>query len=243
MEPDFEDIFWSVVSCFLLIGIFQVMSGCSSISTIPNSPLSKPDAVFKKDLSINVNGKKFEGVGVLPRAKSYSMEIESKVDVDLFTVTTCHRDFSTQDAINVNWVHPKRSYIYSYTPISGIEDVGSCLVRIAAFNKDKGATAFAVFDLETEKETLPAKMQCNGVNQSFGGVSVCQSREGLIQNIEFETVVDCIDDAKNKYLGVKKLQYEIKKGEHIMACRERDAPNRIHRHTDFGFTDYILEVK
>lgn len=226
----------------LLISLF--LSSCASFS-IPTSSNSNPNAVYKYDLSLTVNGVAYNGVAVIPKAPKYTINIESRTDVDLFTITSCHRDDSALSVINVNWFHPKRGYTYTYNPVAGLEDQGSCLLRVGAYNKANGASGFGVLDFQTDMETMPAIVHCNGDMEPNEGVSVCQSRQGLIEMIEFPVQVQ-IDashlDPKCQFSSAdgKKWQFVMPLGECVIAFKEVGG-KRFHRLTTLGFSDIMMK--
>jgi len=224
------------ISCILLI----LLSGCASFQLPSGAP--NPNTIFKYDLKGTVNGLPFDGTGVIPYAPSYTIRITSRVDVDLFTVASCHRDFSVESAINLGWFQKKRGYEYEYTPSQGIEN-GSCLVRIGAYNKDKGANAWAIIDFQSPNEAMPALNLCNGAQLQEGGVSICQSRVGLIQRLVFTNKVQhsSLIDPKCDFKSADGLtwEYQMPQGECVIAFKEIGG-SRIHRHTTIGYNDILI---
>lgn len=220
--------------------------GCESISKISGAPSAPaPEVVYKYDLRGSVNGMRFDGIGVFPKAPFYDMRIESRVDVDLFTVTSCHRDFSVESAIKIGWFEDKKGYSYRYNPTPGIEDLSSCLVKLGSFNRDKGQSAWGLIDFRTDDATLPAMNYCNGASGQTGGTSFCQSRAGLIQRLVFdvEVAVDasnlksaCVPSTKDN----KTWEYQIALGECVIAFMEKAVPNRVHRHTTVGYNQILI---
>ena len=88
---------------------------------------------------------------------------------------------------------------------------------------------------------MPATILCNGITKKTGGVSVCQSRNELIQQIEFkETVVlspdsDC-DFGQNEG---KKFKYNIKKGRCVYVFKNK-TKDEFHRHTTIGYESILI---
>lgn len=237
-------IFGSMIFIFCCLS----MVGCQT-------PLSGPaqdaltrvssGAVYKYDITGSVNGSAFDGVGVIPYSADYKMDIVSKVEVDLLTVTSCHRDFSVESAIKLGWFQSKKGYSYDYNPSIGIENSGSCLVRIGAYNRDKGQNAWGIIDFETPEATLPATNYCNGASIKANGVSICQSKTGLIQRIVFDVPVTTAQvslDSKCHMTSKDQMtwEYQLPAGECVIAFRELAAPNRIHRHTTVAYTDVLI---
>ena len=216
--------------------------GCATITGDIKSPLN---AVFKRELEVKVNGKVYSGTGVLPKSERYTMVITSRVDVDKFSVTSCHRDFEINNAIDVTWIKPKRSYEFIYEPVKGIEDEGSCIVKIAAFNKGKAANSFAMFEFEDTFYQLPAKVNCNGDSKQYGGVSFCQAKDGLVQTITFEKEVKIDNTDPNckpyemKTSDNKTFEFQMPLGECVFTARELVGEKKFHRHMNFGYNDYV----
>lgn len=231
-------VFLALVTLFL--------SGCADLQTAVESTPQNQSADFRYDLYGTVNGAAFNGVGVVPFSKTYSMNIISKVDVDLLRITSCHRDFSAESAIKLGWFDSKRGYNYVFNPSAGIEDVGSCLVRIGAYNKDKGQNAWGILDFESPDRTFPAQNLCDGKAAGSNGVSICQSKAGLIEKIVFP--LPAIQSAKVDPKCVMKKpadgmtwEYVLQPGECVMEFMELAAPNRLHRHTTIGYSD--IEIR
>lgn len=223
-----------VIACALMM-----ITGCATTSVTT----TQPGVAYKYDIKGTINGAPFDGVGVVPYSSAYDMKITSRVDVDLLTVTSCHRDFSVESAITLGWFQAKRGYDYKYNPAPGIEDVGSCLVRFGAYNESQGQNAWGVVDFETPDTTLPAENICNEQDMSTNGVSICQSRVGLIQRLKFSSPVKqavksldpkCVFSAPSDGMT---WEYMTPTGECVIAFGEVGPPYRIHRHTTVGYTD------
>jgi len=230
---------YAIISTFFMLLLIS-MFGCSSSQA---QPTTTPMPVFKYDLRGTVNGTSFDGVGVIPYSSVYTFRVESRVDVDLLSITSCHRDFSVESAINVGWFKSKRGYEYKFVPSEGIENIGSCLVRLAALNKSDGLNAWGIVDFETPGETLPATSYCNGRQDKTGGVSICQTRAGLTQRLVFEVPVKTSSYSAKcsmKSVDAKTWEYELSAGECVIAFQEIGGAKRIHRHTTVAFTDILV---
>ena len=220
------------------------MSACSSAVLNPQLSDSDPSKIYKYDFSGSVNGISFDGVGVIPAANKYTLDVESKVDVDLLTISSCHRNFSAESVINTpGWFQKRRGYSYEYDPAPGIEDVGSCLVRVGSYNKSQGQDGWGVIDFETSDATLPADNQCDGILTHSNGVSICQSLFGLKQVLTFPVPVKLAANAQcqiDSPQDGKTWVYAIPRGECVMAFQELQPPYRLHRHTTIGYTDILI---
>lgn len=225
----------SVVAIAAAILLF----GCATVPN-PVSPGPSPNTNFKFDLVGDVNGTPFDGIGVIPAAKSFTLTVTSPVDVDLLTIDTCHRSFSVESAITSGWFRPRRGYVYTFIPAHGIEDLGTCLLRIGAYNKSGQPQAWALIDFLTPESTLPATNWCDGDHGTTHGVSMCQSRAGLDEQIVFDvpvmmsTMVDPRCAIKIPKDG-KTWFYTLASGECIFYWMEIAPPHRFHRHTTIGY--------
>jgi hypothetical protein len=147
---------------FLLLFLFF---SCSSIV----QKLS-PEVFYNYDLQING----VSGSGTLPFAERYTFEITAPAEMDLLSITTCHREFTAQ---------PKaKSYTYEYTP--RLERNRFCPVYFSAYNRE-GRTSFGMVLPENPKYKQPAIIECNGKIWSPVGTAVCESKFGLKQRITF----------------------------------------------------------
>lgn len=214
--------------------------GCTSLSATP-SQSDPPGTIYQYDIHGSVNGTPFDGVGVIPYAKTYEMRIISRVDVDAFTITSCHRDLKFENVIELGWFEDKKGYGFQFVP-DQLENHGSCIVRFGAYNKSaQGQNSWGLLDFETPDATLPATNICNGAVNQSKGVSICQSKAGLMQAIAFATPVriaanrltqNCIPTTKDNL----NWDYIISSGECVIDFKEIDPPGRIHRHDTVGYT-------
>lgn len=123
----------------------------------------------------------FCGVGVLPYEETYKIKIDSFAEINLFAMTTCHREVTTENPDD--GIFKKNGVVnIEYTPT--VEKGKACPLYIAAYNKE-GRHAWGIVALENPKFNLSAEVSCNGEKYTANGVSICQSREGLLQEINF----------------------------------------------------------
>lgn len=195
------------------------------------------------DMSGTVNQTPFDGVGVVPRASAYTMHVESKEDIDLLTVTSCHRDFSAQAAVKQGWWKEKRGFDYVYQPAPGIEDNARCLIRLGTYNKStQGLNGHAVIMLQDPAFSLPAENICDGADGQAGGVSLCQSKTGLQQRIRFPVQVHLVSDGslkdacRGEWIDAYTYQYELSNDECALVFDEVAPPHRKHLHMTFRYT-------
>lgn len=209
-------------------------AGAFGFSSAPVQELD-PKKIYKHDVKISVNGLTGVGVLVVPKAKSYSIDGESLGNLDLLTITTCHRD--------VSWSPNSKKFHYDYLPSESLEANGSCPMLIGAYDK-KGQHGWAFIDFQTDDAKLPALLKCNGYGQTFQGVSVCQSRQTLTQFIEFEQPVKVFGSKECPMVepinGGKRFEFPLPKGFCVFAFMEIAGEKRIHRLSTIGYESILL---
>lgn len=218
---------------------FPFLISCSSVA--PTDRLN-PDLIYKRDMIINIDGVVREGVMVVPEKMKHSLYITAQGDLDLFTLTTCHREEASENAWNVSErglfrrkIDKKREIKIEYIA-TDIERKGGCPIFLGGYEQEKGRHSWGVIDFETSEAKLPAILRCNGETISSNGVSICQSREGLIQSIEFQTETRVIPD-KDCSIGSDKgttFTFALKKGQCVYAFQEVST-KKIHRLTTIGY--------
>jgi hypothetical protein len=226
------------------------LSSCALTPQVASITANAPQNKFKYDLSGDVNGYQFQGVGVIPLNpdNEYTLNVNSQTSVDMITITTCHRDWSDQDMpIEVGkWFKPNHGFTFKFNLTHGIEDVGTCLLRIGAYNKEGNPQAWAVIDFITEDSSLPAYNKCDGDQGATHGVSMCQSKAGLDEEIDFDVPVEIADSTspacKPKIpKDGKHWIYVLPNQECVVYFMESAAPHRFHRHTFFGYSSIQLK--
>jgi hypothetical protein len=183
----FKQFPWMAVLMFAIVlwYLFAIamLTGC-------NGPeLMKPDTLYRKDMTLTVNGRPYVGVGVVPNAKSYDISLESQEDVNLMTLNSCHRDLQFSDVITSGWFKPRRGYRFTFAP-NKIESEPGCQLRIGGYNKEKGQHSWGLLVFENPLHKLDAILTCNGdADIRRDGDSICQTLKGLLQQITFEKPV------------------------------------------------------
>jgi len=225
---------------YLLYLIFvTLIFSLFACGTIPQPDIAtglKDGVIYKRDMQICLDGKCEEGVIVAPRKGYYEFKIEAHGNLDLFTFSTCHREETTERHSKKKWFRSNRKVKGTYYPSPGIED-GHCPVYIGGYDiKNRHSWAFA--DFEDPEYTLKAKLHCNGSYREFNGVSVCQSRVGLIQVVEFDELVT-VDACGLKGSG-KKFEFKIPRGECVAVIFGQKT---MHRLTLIGYDKIIVRRK
>ena len=134
----------------------------------------------------------FCGTGVLPYLDHYDMTLESEDPMEFFAMTTCHEE-STTESPDKGIFKKEGKIRIRYTPT--MERGKACPLYISSYNKkQRHGWGIAVF--EDPRYELEATLYCNGHVKPYNGVSICQSREGLIQRIEFSEPVKLLNPIK-----------------------------------------------
>ena len=222
----------------LLFSLFVLT--CVSCSTLIDKKLDA-NKYYRRDIKIIVNGETFIGYGIPKKADSYKIKLIAHGKIDEVVFTTCHR---VRTFLNKKkgFFRKKNTFEYIYKPVKGIEDQSGCYLEIGTRDIKIGKHGFGTLDFHTG-ETLSAELRCDGsLFPKQGGVSMCESRQGLLQEISFKDEVKySVDDKKCGYLMTddnKTFQYITPVGECIVFFGTKDG--RFHRHTMFGFNDILL---
>lgn len=206
------------------------------------------EVFYKRDMILEVGGKKGEGVLVVPLTASIPFHVTARGDLDLFTFTTCHREETAEDAGNVTertgWlfkrtITKKREVKLDFKPTL-IEGAGGCPVILGGYEEQKGRHSWGLVDFETPEATLPAMLSCNGQVLSVGGVSICQARQGLIQSIKFSQKVR-VSPEPECAIGATDgdaFEFPIPKGQCVFAFMAEDG--KLHRLTTLGYEQILI---
>lgn len=225
----------------LLLLLAASLGGCSS----PPQPLS-PDVLYIRSIDLDVNGTPANGTLVAPRKDKYQITIKSKGNMDLLLIKSCHREWYGEKISGRGWFQNNSSYVYQYAPDPDLE-MHECPLEISSLDATKGAHAWGYIDFEDPKYILPVTLQCNGSTDHYGGVSICQARAGLIQEIVFDTDVIAKPSAKcglgnvaGTFLEGKRFVFEQPVGACFLTFMEKLAPRRMHRMTLIGYSDIVV---
>lgn len=223
----------------ILLGV--ILSACSSVPQKLD-----PETFHKRDLPFCVDDIGcFEGVTVLPQRASYTFEVAPKGDanIDLLVATSCHREETFEKTASGWFIFQKKNrFKYPYTPAKYIEDDGDCALMMNTLEADKGRHAWMLALFEHPKYQLPATLSCNGQpRRTYQGVSVCQSKVGLSQRIEFDEPVMIEHQANCNVPTRNGTGYEWKLSE--KQCRYTflgGHTNRMHALVTLGYNGVLV---
>jgi len=188
----------------------------------------------------------FCGAGVLPYLDEYHLTINTHAKLDFFAMTTCHEETTTESPDKGIF---KKNGIVHIKYIPTMERGKACPLYISAYNR-KQKHAWGVATFEDPRYKLNAKVYCNGSVNEYNGVSICQSRKGLLQKIEFNEpvkLVNPVDGAAERHSHCPSL------GKDYQTSYEFKIPDRecfygfigknskqIHKLMTIGYEDIIV---
>ena len=191
----------------------------------------KPLTIYRMTAKLTVNGKTKYGTLVATKSSKYQIKARFYRKSEVIKVSSCHREWVSQDADN--------DISYSYIPVRGIENKGYCPIEIGGFDT-KGQHTWGYIDF-VDDETLPGIIGCDGESSAYIGVSVCQSKAGLIQKIEFLKKVDVypLESCEPpKFHDGKLWTFKIARGKcgYVFS----NPKGEIHRLTTIGYDEVMI---
>jgi hypothetical protein len=94
------------------------------------------------------------------------------------------------------------------------------------------------FNFNCKEYKAKALNQCNGKTIQSDGVSMCQSKKGLIQLIEFENQMKPQSNCEIHSVDGKVFKYDITAGDCVFLFLGK---NKLHKLVTWGYEDFILE--
>jgi len=189
---------------------------------------------------IEVNGHKGDGTLVVPLNPNYTIKVTAKGDLDLFTITTCHREISLEDAWNKGIFSDKRKLEFVFEE-GDLEISKYCPIHLTGFEKVKGRHSWAIIDISNEENGERAHIRCNGIDHAMEGVSICQSKEGLLQEIAFPLPVQVMIPSGCARMETEdnlKFRYKISPKECVYVFMSEF--KTVHRLTTIGYESILV---
>lgn len=189
-----------------------------------------PNTYYMRDMKVTIDGESAYGTMVAPKKWSYDISVDFPGKGDLVLLRTCHREEIREDL--------GRKEAITYRPQRFLEDQGDCIMEISAFSKDDGKHAWALIDFENRMWQLEGIAKCNGNSYITKGVTVCQSRAGLIQQLKFNEKFTLSPAAKcypffEHAIKDKTLEYKVPKEECSFVITGESG--RRHKLTTIGY--------
>lgn len=234
--------------------LFLLCFLCVSCSTPIVHQELNPNIIYKRDIYLKVNDSEGIGTLVVPRSNKYNYHIKAKGTLDLFTLNTCHREWTKEKAWNVTtkkkiflgWskkVIKDHEMTFTYTPVA-IEQKWSCITELGGYDKVTGQHSWGMIDYETPEAIVPAVVECNGVKTKSNGVALCQAKVGLIQALTFNEEM-AVSPSKGCELPKTRgtyFEFPIKKGRCVYAFMTAAKPHAISRVTTFGYESVLIRM-
>lgn len=224
---------------FLLTGILALCCSCSTLQALSNK--AAPDTFYKRDMKITVNQTTGEGAIVVPFGAEYHFDIEAKGKLDLFTFQTCHREITKEKAGEGGLFGDKKRVKMVMVPVKGFEDVKTCPVELGGYEMARGRHSWGFVDFEHPSMLLNADVKCNGKAIVAHGVSVCQAREGLIQEISFneDVRISPVERCPLEKISERVYRHRSPVGRCVYAFVGK-ASGQVHRHTSLGYEAILV---
>lgn len=205
-----------------------------ALCSCASMPLSAPDGkkFYRLDLDLVVNGLHGSGITIVPQAKDYMIKASPNEKPEVVVITTCHREsiLGKQGS----------EFVFNLAPTE-VELNGYCPLQVSAFSQ-KFWYQSGIVSIRTPDYKMPAQLLCNGAVSDVEGVSGCQSRAGLVQEIHFESAMNAGVPSQcpaPRALAPDGLKFEFRpaSGQCVFQFRERAAPFREHRLTSYGYDE------
>ena len=174
--------YWLKKSLLLLLLSF---GGCATLTQE-----LEPEVFYKRDIGIEVNGKEYEGVVVVPWADKYEFLLKPKGKLDLVLIKSCHIDHSGEKTSSGFLGIGGGQFKKTWVPDPKIESLKEgCVLRIDVYESKKGRHSWAFIAREHPEISKKYTLRCNGRVTLANGVGVCQGRAGTEQMLEFDEPV------------------------------------------------------
>lgn len=227
-------LFVDVLLISTLFLFVTLLVGCGNMEV---KQIADPNIFYKRDMILDVNGRRGQGVVVAKPSNRYNIKISAFGQLDLLTYTTCHRD---KDFIGLSG----RDHEYEYVPVYGIEQTlnGSCPMVLGGYDKPNGRHSWGQIVFE-DQNGVEAAIYCNA-ERYIGKTSICQNLEGQITLIEFKEKMkaspDCEYHLKEEDDG-KRFTYSMPPRECVLTFCTKDG--RCHDHFSVGYKQQLIRGK
>lgn len=219
-----------------LKSVFVFLPFLLSCACSPAPEKLDPAILYRRDMTITINGKTFTGVAVAPAADKYDIKAQTIGRNDVFTFTTCHLEKEFRPGRN--------DLSFTFVPRIGLENsIDSCIAELGGFDKDKGRHSWGLIEFENPAYKVVASVDCNGETYDANGVALCQSLTGLKQRIKFKYPVKVSPPIGCRMLtpvDEMTFVYEMVKGRCVYDFYEPSF-NRRFRLTTFGYQEILIK--
>ena len=187
---------------YLVLCLFLMSCVTTSIQKLNPATYYKNDICFeyKTGKKIPVSGSnddlfsgqtvdevvKFCKPRVLPYKDSYALKVIGYDNLNFFTIMSCHEE---QTSENPDRGIFKKNGVVNIVYKPTLDRDLKCPVYVSAYSK-REKHAFGMLIFEHPYFKLKSTVKCNGDIDTFNGISVCESRADLVQNITFDEEVE-----------------------------------------------------
>lgn len=214
-----------LIQKILVIGLVQ---GCAT------DKILDIEKTYRKSLHFEVNAESAKGIHKAKKKAFYRLRILTPQKPNIVKITSCH-----QERVFIN---PGKEVSFDYKPNVDIEANNlPCFLEISVL-EESGKNQWGLIDFEIESERLPARASCNGETINTVGSYVCQSREDLIQEIEFDFEVTVLSpDECNKITPDKGKKFFYPTTEGSCFYLFSDSKGEMYRLVTFGYNEIADE--
>ena len=119
----------------------------------------------------------------------------------------------------------------------------ACPAQLGGYERGKGRHSWAFVDFEHPELDLTAIVSCNGARHNSRGVSICQSKAGLIQEIQFQEKV--LWPEKNTCIKMtskdeKTFRFSMPKGQCVFRFMTKENEEKFYRLTTIGYEKILI---
>lgn len=189
---------------------------------------------YRKTLNFSVNNEYASGTHSAKKKNSYHIEISTAQKPNLVKITSCH-----QEKV---FIKPGKDLEFTYRPNLDIEANNlPCIIEISVL-EESGKNQWGLIDFQLDSEQLTAKISCSGIVTNTKGSYICQSREGLIQEVEFDKEVSALTSEEcNKIESEDRKKFFYQTSEGMCFYLFADNSGQMYRLITFGYNDMILD--
>lgn len=219
------------------------------VSCAGRPPSLRPDIEYQRDLFFSVQywdskkkewgeKSKFVGVAVIKKSERYRVELFAPGEVDMMTLSSCHREIKTPNPEKSGGWFQDKKYAFEFSADQLIELDKPCAINLGVYEKERGRHGWAMMAIEHKDANLSAQTRCNGEIKMNGGTSFCQAKESLVQMISFDRPVmttfygNCVLKTP---LDGKVWEYIMPRGKCILHFFDAKDERVEHIHYLFGY--------
>ena len=196
--------------------LLLMLSSCSTLTGFffPKSEDKDANIEWRKDMLIDVDGKIYRGIAMVPSKGTYNLKIyPAEKRIDRLQWRTCHREDFVDKAVKHGfwpWSKKQEYFSMSFTP-KNIELERACPLMIEGLAEKHKSLSFGMLVFPDIRPwiSLSAKLECNGKLVPAKGTSECQGAISTIHKIHFNGEVFQDDRPNEKCPPLKKIKPNV----------------------------------